>query len=44
MLEPLAASWYRTRFLWVLEVWQLPLILLLVGLILYWRHMRNKQV
>ena len=44
MLEPLAAAWYRTRFLWIFELWQIPLVILLVALILYWRHMRNKQV
>jgi hypothetical protein len=44
MFDVLAKAWYRTNWLWIFEVWQIPLFLLLIGLVLYWRRLRNKQV
>jgi hypothetical protein len=38
------AAWWNAKFLWIFSVWQIPLVILLVALILFWRHMRNKQV
>ena len=38
------AVWYDATWLWIVKVWQIPLFLVLIALILYWRHMRKKQV
>ncbi len=38
------AAWWKAKFLWIFSVWQIPLILMLVALILVYRHIRNKQV
>jgi len=40
----LLASFWTQKWLWIFEVWQIPLILLLVALIIFWRKMRNRQV
>jgi hypothetical protein len=40
----LAVAWYRETIFKIFEVWQIPLIILLVALIIFWRKMRNRQV
>ncbi|MHC4982348.1 MAG: hypothetical protein ACYTF6_04170 [Planctomycetota bacterium] len=40
----LVASFWTAKWLWIFEVWQIPLIILLVALIIFWRRMRNRQV
>ena len=40
----LVASFWTTRFLGIFQVWQIPLIILLVALIIFFFKMRNRQV
>jgi cytochrome c-type biogenesis protein CcmH/NrfF len=39
-----AAGWWTTRFLYIFEVWQLPLIILVVALIIFWLAYRRRQM
>jgi len=43
-LPMLAAAWYRAKWLYIFEVWQIPVILLLIALIIFWKAYRNKQM
>ena len=38
------ASFWTARWLYIFQVWQIPLILVLVALIVFWRKMRSRQV
>ena len=40
----LSAAWWNKDFLWIFKVWQIPLFILLVALILFYRYLRKKQV
>ena len=37
-------EWYRQPFLGIFEVWQIPVILILIALIIVWKIYRNKQM
>ena len=38
------ASFWTTRFFGVFYVWQIPIIILLIVLIIFWRIYRSKQM
>ena len=43
-ISMLLAAWWNAKFWGVFYVWQIPLVLALIALILFYKHMRNKQV
>lgn len=42
MMQPLA-NWLTKDF-WIFEVWQIFPLLALIGLIIFWRSYRNRQM
>lgn len=43
-ISMLADAWWEATWLWIFKVWQIPLFLALIALIVFYKHMRNKQV
>ena len=39
-----AVPWYQETWLWIFQIWQIPLIILLIALIIFYKKMKNRQV
>jgi len=38
------AGFWTTPFLWIFQVWQIPLFLVVIALIIFWKIYRSKQM